>query len=54
MNLEKRKQLCRKTWEKNYEYLQIDRFAKIGKGTYTIRKGNENNYIDCTPETKAF
>ena len=28
MNLEDWKQLCRKTWENAYDYLQIDRFAK--------------------------
>ena len=27
----------RKAWEKDYGYLQIDRFAKLGKGRYTIR-----------------
>ena len=32
MNLEEWKQLCRKAWENDYEYLQIDRFAKIGNG----------------------
>ena len=30
MNLVGWKQLCRKAWENEYEYLQIDRFAKIG------------------------
>ena len=28
MNLEEWKQLCRKAWENEYEYLRIDRFAK--------------------------
>ena len=37
MNLEEWKQLCRKAWENDYDYLQIDRFAKIGEGRYTIR-----------------
>ena len=54
MNLDERKQLCRKAWENDYDYLQIDRFAKIGNGRYTIRNCNENNYIECTPETKPF
>ena len=30
MNLYEWKQLCRKAWENDYDYLQIDRFAKIG------------------------
>ena len=52
MNLEEWKPLCRKAWENDYDYLQIDRFAKIGNGRYTIRNCNKNNYIECTPETK--
>ena len=31
MNLEEWKQLCRKAWEKEYDYLQIDRFVKKGE-----------------------
>ena len=54
MNLEEWKQLCRKAWENDYDYLQIDRFAKIGNGRYTIRNCNKNNYIEFTPETKPF
>ena len=37
MKLEEWKQLCRKAWEKENEYLQRDRFTKIGEGRYTIR-----------------
>ena len=54
MNLEEWKQLCRKAWENDYDYLQIDRFVKIGNGRYTIRNCNKNKYIECTPETKLF
>ena len=43
MNLEEWKQLCRKAWEKDYEYLQLDRFAKIGNGRYAMRIFNKNN-----------
>ena len=32
LNLEEWKQLCRKCWENEYDYLQIDIFAKIGQG----------------------
>ena len=31
VNLEEWKQLCRKAWENKYDYLQIDRFTKIGE-----------------------
>ena len=48
------KQLCRKAWENDYDYLQIDRFAKIGNGRYTIRNCNKTTYTECTPETKPF
>ena len=54
MKLEEWKQLGRKAWEIDYEYLQTDRFAKIGKGRYTIRKCNKNTYSGCTPVTKTF
>ena len=32
MHLDEWKHLCQKAWEIEYEYLKIDRFAKIGKG----------------------
>ena len=32
MNLKEWKQLCRKAWENDFDYLQVDRFAKIGEG----------------------
>ena len=54
MNLEEWKQLCRKAWENDYDYLQIDRFTKIGEGRYTIRNCKKNTYNECTPETKSF
>ena len=54
LDLEEWKQLCRKAWENDYDYLQMDRFAKIGEGRYTIRNCNKNNYIECTPERKPF
>ena len=37
MNLDQWKQLCRKDWETEYDYLREDRFAKVGKDRYTIR-----------------
>ena len=54
MKLDEWKQLCRKAWENDYDYLQIGRFAKIGNGRYTIRSCYKINYIECTPETKPF
>ena len=54
MNLEEWKELRRKTWENDYDYLKIDGFAKIGEGRYTIRNCNKNTYMECTPETERF
>ena len=54
MNLQEWKQLCRKAWESDYDFLQIDRFAKIGQGRYTIRNCNKTTFMECTPEMKPF
>ena len=54
MNLGEWKQLCCKAWGNVYDYLQIDRFAKVGKGRYIIRNCNKTTYTECTPETKPF
>ena len=54
MNFEEWKSLCRRSWENDYDYLQIDRFAKIGEGRYTIRNCNKTTYIECICETKPF
>ena len=44
INLEDWKELGRMAWENEYENLQIDRFAKIGEGRFTIRNCNKNVY----------
>ena len=54
MNLEKWKQLFRKAWENEYDYFQINRFAKIRKDRYTIRNCNRNTYKKAIPETKPY
>ena len=54
INLEEWKQLCREAWENDYNYLQIDRFVKVGEAMFTIRNCNKNTYIEYTPETKPF
>ena len=54
MNLEEWKSLCRKAWENDYDFLQIDRFTKIGEGRYTIRNCNKTTYIECTRELNLF
>ena len=37
INLDEWKQLCRKAWENVSDYIQIDRFAKVGEERYAIR-----------------
>ena len=54
LNVEEWKRLCREAWENDYDFLQTDRFAKIGNGSYTIRNCNKNSCIECTPQTKLF
>ena len=54
MDLEERKLPCRKAWRNDYKYLQIDRFAKIAEGRYTIRNYNLTTYIECTLEKKLI
>ena len=54
MNIEERKQLCRKAWEHEYDFLHIDRFAKKELGRYTMRNFDKNTYIECIPEMKRF
>ena len=41
MNLQEWKPLCRIASENEYEYLQIDSFAKIGESNHTIRSGKK-------------
>ena len=47
MNLEEWKHLRRKAWENEYEYLQIGRIAKKGRGMYTVRNCNKTAGIEC-------
>ena len=46
------KRLRHKAWENEYDYLQLESFAKMGDGRYTIRNCNKTTYTGCTPETK--
>ena len=34
-NLQECKQLCRRTWENEYDYSKLNRFAKSGEGNLT-------------------
>ena len=52
-NIQERKQLCGKAWENDNDYLQVDRFTKIGEGRWTIGICNKIT-SECTPETNCF
>ena len=48
------KDLCRKSWEEDYNYLYIDRSKKRNQGRYCICNESKNTYIEATPQTKPF
>ena len=54
MNLEEWKQLCRKAWENEYDYLKIDSCDKKGQGRYTSMNCNKNTYTEFVLETKLL
>ena len=54
MSYDEFKQLYRKTWDEDYNYLCIDRSEKGDQGRYCICNESKNTYIECTPETKNF
>ena len=54
MNYDEFKELCRKSWEEDYDYLCIDRSKKRDQGRYCTCNESKKTYIQCTPETKPF
>ena len=48
------KQLCKRLWEGDYNFLCIDRCRKKDQGRYCICNESKNTYLECTPETKHF
>ena len=54
MNYDEFKDLCRKSWEEDYNYLYIDRFKKRDRGKYCICNESKKTYIEAIPETKPF
>ena len=52
--LEEWKQLCRKAWKNKYDYLQIDRFLKIGKCRYTIKNCNKKHLYRMHSRNETF
>ena len=54
MNYDEFKDLCRKSWEEDYNYLCIDRSKKRDQGKYCICNESKNTYLEATPQTKPF
>ena len=54
MNYDEFKELCRKTWDEDYNYLCIDRSKKRDQGRYCICNESKNTYLEATPQTKPF
>ena len=54
MSYDEFKELCRKSWEEDYNYLCIDRSKKRDQGRYCICNESKNTYLEATPQTKPF
>ena len=54
MNYDEFKDLCRKSWEEDYNYLYIDRSKKRDQGRYCICKESKRTYIEAIPQTNPF
>ena len=54
MNYDEYKELCRKSWGEDYNYLCIDRSKKKDRGRYCIGTESIKTYIEATPQTKPF
>ena len=46
--------LCRESWEEEYNYLCINRSKNRERGRYIICNESKKKYMECTPETKPF
>ena len=54
MSFDKSEQLCRKSWEEEYNHLYIDRSKKRDQGRYCICDERKSTSIDCFQATKPF
>ena len=54
MNYDEFKELCKKSWEENYNYICIDRSKKRDRGKYCICNESKKTYLEATPQTKPF
>ena len=54
MRYDEFEELCRKTWEEDYNCLCIDRSRKGKPGRFCVCNESKKTYIEATPQTKAF
>ena len=54
MNYDEFKELCRESWDEDYNYLCINRSKKRDPGKYCICNENRRTSIEATPQTKPF
>ena len=54
MNYDEFKDLCRKSWEKDCNYLYNDRSKQRNQGKYCICNESKRTYIEATPQTNPF
>ena len=54
MSYDEYKELCKKSWEEDFNYVCIDRSQKSDQGRFCICNESKNTYIECTPETNSF
>ena len=52
MNYDEFKQLCKKSWEKEYNSLCIDRSRKIDQRRYCFCNESKNTYNEGIPEAE--
>ena len=53
-NYDEYKDLCRKSWEEDYNYHYIDRSKKRDHGKNCICNESKKTYKEATPQTKPF
>ena len=54
MNYDEFKELCRKSWDENHNYICIDKSKKRDQGRYCICNESKKTYLEATPQTKLF
>ena len=54
MSYDEFRELCRKSWDEDYNYLCFGRSKKRDQGRYCICDEGKKTNIEATPQTKAF